>query len=171
MASRFGGIFSAKASFSAYVLVKMLLKTGEKVHFSTKESTTNFGLPFCFFPFPFFASKWLKYAVLKKSLAESQKRRQKTRPPPFFPILVGDFPSSSFLSFSAYQKGSRTQSGPFRKKKGETALPENPRLTFSTNRNWPRGSTGVQRYGCIPQSVANNLGEIPQKMGAPNPLF
>ena len=53
----------AKASFSAYVLVKMLLKTGEKVHFSTEKSTTNFGLPFCFFPFPLFASKWLKYAV------------------------------------------------------------------------------------------------------------
>ena len=37
--------------------------------------------------------------------------------------------------------------------------------------SWPRGSTGVQRYGCIPQSAANNLGEFPQKLGAPNPLF
>ena len=36
---------------------------------------------------------------------------------------------------------------------------------------WPQGSTGVQRYGCIPRSAANNLGEIPQKLGAPNPLF
>ena len=36
---------------------------------------------------------------------------------------------------------------------------------------WRRGSTGVERYGCIPQSGANNLGEIPQKTGAPNPLF
>ena len=36
---------------------------------------------------------------------------------------------------------------------------------------WPRGSTGVQRYGCIPRSAANNLGQIPQKLGAPNPLF
>ena len=35
----------------------------------------------------------------------------------------------------------------------------------------PRGSTGVQRYGCIPRSAANSLGEIPQKSGAPNPLF
>ena len=34
-----------------------------------------------------------------------------------------------------------------------------------------RGSTGVERCGCIPQSAANNLGEIPQKMGAPIPLF
>ena len=30
---------------------------------------------------------------------------------------------------------------------------------------WPRGSTGVQRYGCIPRSAANNLGEIPKKNG------
>ena len=36
---------------------------------------------------------------------------------------------------------------------------------------WPRGSTGAQRYGCIPRSAANNLGEIPQNLGAPNPLF
>ena len=37
--------------------------------------------------------------------------------------------------------------------------------------HWPRGSTGVQRYGCIPRSAANNLGELPQKLRAPNPLF
>ena len=36
---------------------------------------------------------------------------------------------------------------------------------------WPRGSTGVQRYGCIPRSAANNLGEFPQKLGAPKLLF
>ena len=53
----------AKASFSAYVLGKNVLKTGGKVYFSTKETTTNFGRPFCSFPFPCFASKWLKYAV------------------------------------------------------------------------------------------------------------
>ena len=35
--------------------------------------------------------------------------------------------------------------------------------------HWQRGSTGAERYGCIPQSAANNLGEIPQEMGAPNP--
>ena len=69
----------AKASFSAYALVKNALKIGEKVHFSTKKST-SFGLPFCFFPFPFFASKWLKYAVFF-CLVKSQKGRQKTRPP------------------------------------------------------------------------------------------
>ena len=27
---------------------------------------------------------------------------------------------------------------------------------------WPRGSMGVKRYGCIPRSAANNLGEIPK---------
>ena len=31
---------------------------------------------------------------------------------------------------------------------------------------WLRGSTGVERYGCIPRSAANNLGEIPQKNGS-----
>ena len=35
---------------------------------------------------------------------------------------------------------------------------------------WPRGSTGVQRYGCILRSAANNLGQIPRKMGAPKSL-
>ena len=37
--------------------------------------------------------------------------------------------------------------------------------------NWPRGSTGVERYGFIPRSAANNLGKIPQKMGARNPFI
>ena len=60
----------AKASFSAYLLGKNLLETGEKVHFSTKKSTTNFGRPFCSFPFPFFALKWLKYVVFA---VQSQK--------------------------------------------------------------------------------------------------
>ena len=41
----------------------------------------------------------------------------------------------------------------------------------STPISWSRGSTGVPRYGCIPRSAANNLGQIPQKLGAPNPLF
>ena len=37
--------------------------------------------------------------------------------------------------------------------------------------NWPRGSMGVQRYGSILRSAANNLGEIPKNLGAPNLLF
>ena len=37
--------------------------------------------------------------------------------------------------------------------------------------SWPRGSAGVQRYGCILRTAANHLGEIPQKLGAPDPLF
>ena len=36
---------------------------------------------------------------------------------------------------------------------------------------WTRGSTGVRKYGCIPRSAANNLGEIPKKLGAPSLLF
>ena len=43
--------------------MQVFAKTGEKVHFSTKKSTTNFGHPFCSSPFPFFAPKWLKYVV------------------------------------------------------------------------------------------------------------
>ena len=56
--------YIAKASFSAYLLGKHLPKTWEKGHLLTQKSTTNFGRPFCSFPFPFLASKWLKYAVL-----------------------------------------------------------------------------------------------------------
>ena len=36
---------------------------------------------------------------------------------------------------------------------------------------WPWGSTGVERCGCIPRSVANNLGEIPQKWELQMPYF
>ena len=36
---------------------------------------------------------------------------------------------------------------------------------------WPRGSTGVQRYGYIPQSAANNSGEIPQNWELQIPCF
>ena len=39
----------------------------------------------------------------------------------------------------------------------------------SISLNWSRESAGVARYGCIPQSAANNLGEIPLKIGAPDP--
>ena len=79
----------AKASFSAYFLViKMLLKTGEKVHFLTQKSTTNFGLPFCFFPFPFFASKCPNYAVFALQKLKSQTSRQKTSPPPYIYIYI-----------------------------------------------------------------------------------
>ena len=67
--------YMAKASFSAYVLGIMLLKPGEKVHFSTKKSATNFGLPFCFFPFTFFASKWLKYTVFALQKAKKVGRK------------------------------------------------------------------------------------------------
>ena len=35
---------------------------------------------------------------------------------------------------------------------------------------WPQGSTGVQRYGCIPQSAAEQLGRDPSKFGSPKSL-
>ena len=76
---RYGGLRykqAAKASFSAYLLGTVLLKIGEKVHFSTKKSTTNFGRPFCSFPFPFFASKWLKYAVFAFQKAKNVGRKR-----------------------------------------------------------------------------------------------
>ena len=36
--------------------------------------------------------------------------------------------------------------------------------------DWPWGSTGAERYGFIPRSAANTLGEIPQKKGNSKPL-
>ena len=75
----------AKASFSAYVFVEKLLKIGENPLFDQK-STTNFGLPCCFFPFPFFCLKMAKMCCF--CLAKSQKRRQKTRPPPYIYIYI-----------------------------------------------------------------------------------
>ena len=77
----------AKASFSAYVLGKNLLKTGEKVHLlEGRKSTTNSGRAFSSFPFPFLGSKWLKYAVFLPFKAK--KSRQKTRPPIYIYIYI-----------------------------------------------------------------------------------
>ena len=70
-------IYTAKASFSAYVLVKKLL--GKVCTSRPKKSTTNFGLPFCFFPFPCFASKWLKYAVFALQKAKNVGRKRGLR--------------------------------------------------------------------------------------------
>ena len=44
-------------------------------------------------------------------------------------------------------------------------------LSLRATENWQRGSTGVERYGCIPQSAANNLGDIPRKWELQNPCF
>ena len=69
-------------------------------------------------------------------------------------------PSATFISSKTKGRDQRARKGDRQKGVGHSHY-------FS----WPRGSTGVQRYGCIPRSAANNLGEIPQKLGAPNPLF
>ena len=68
----------ATASFSAYVLVKKLLKTGEKVHFSpTKKKHDQFWSSFLFLPFSlFFASKWLRYAVFALQKAKNVGRKR-----------------------------------------------------------------------------------------------
>ena len=70
----------AKASFSAYVLVNNLLKTGERVHFSTKKCTTNFGRPFCFFPFPYFCFKMAKICCFCLAKAKNVGRKRGLRP-------------------------------------------------------------------------------------------
>ena len=36
---------------------------------------------------------------------------------------------------------------------------------------WSWREHGCRKYGCIPRSAGNNLGEIPQQLGAANPLF
>ena len=36
---------------------------------------------------------------------------------------------------------------------------------------WRQGSTGAERSRCVPKSAANNLEQIPQKMGVPKSLF
>ena len=77
-------IYMAKASFSAYVLVKNLRKTREKVHFSTKKHD-QFWSSFLFLPFSLFCLKMARICCF--CLAKSQKRRQKTRPPPYIYML------------------------------------------------------------------------------------
>ena len=42
---------------------------------------------------------------------------------------------------------------------------------FEKQNKFGHGEVRVQRYGRIPRSAANNLGEIPKKLGAPNRLF
>ena len=44
-------------------------------------------------------------------------------------------------------------------------------LKSPANSLWRRGSTGVDRYGCILRSAKNNLGEIPQKWEFQIPKF
>ena len=53
-------IYMAKASFSAYVLIKNLLKTGEKMHFSTKKTRPILVFLFVSSLFPFLPQKWPK---------------------------------------------------------------------------------------------------------------
>ena len=92
-------IYMAKASFSAYVLLKKRLRTAEKVHFLAQKSATNFGLPFCSFPFPLFRLKMVKMFCF--CLSKSQKSRQKTRPPPYIYIYIYIYIFFFFFFFGA----------------------------------------------------------------------
>ena len=89
-----------KASFSAYILGKNLPKFGAKVHFATTKSTTNFGLPFCFFPFPFFFC----LEMAKICCFCLPKGRQKARPPPELfkarPVQFGALPAAAEQLFT-----------------------------------------------------------------------
>ena len=73
----------AKASFSAYLLGKILLKTGENVHFSTKKKHDQSWSSFLFLPFSLYC---LKMAEIIRNmlflLRKGQRGRQTTRPPP-----------------------------------------------------------------------------------------
>ena len=71
-------IYMAKASFSAYVLGNFLLKTGEKVHFSTKKHD-RFWSSFLFLPFSFFSSKGLTYVVFAFQKAKKVGRKRGLR--------------------------------------------------------------------------------------------
>ena len=87
--------FSAKASFSAYLLGNILLKTGRKVHFSEKKKHDQFCSSFLFLPFSLFCLEMAKICCF--CFSKRQKSRQKTRPPPFFRILVSGGDSECIL--------------------------------------------------------------------------
>ena len=73
--------------FRAYVFRhKIGLKLGKKYTFRPKKARPILVVLFCSFPFPFFASKWLKYAVF--AFKKAKKSRQKTRPPPYIYIYM-----------------------------------------------------------------------------------
>ena len=74
--------------FSAYLLGKTLLKTGEKVHFSTKKKHGHFWSSFLFLPFSLCFLKMAKLCCF--CLSKRQKGRQKTRPPPNIYIYMPD---------------------------------------------------------------------------------
>ena len=66
----------AKALFSAYVLGKRVLKTWGRVHFSTNQSTTNLGRPFCSFTFPFLGLKMAKICCFSFQKARKVGRKR-----------------------------------------------------------------------------------------------
>ena len=78
-------IFAVKASFSAYLLGKILLKIWENVHFSTKQKARPI-LVVLFVPSLFlFSLKMAKTCCFRPS--KRQTSTQKTRPPPYLYIV------------------------------------------------------------------------------------
>ena len=94
--------------------------------------------------------------------AMTERNRQKSRRKKVFGLRNRSFKSQIASDFPI---ASLNRNAPLSRSLGSTMG------IAIANLNWSRGSTGVQRYGCIPRSAANNLGQIPQKLGAPNPLF
>ena len=70
----------AKASFSAYLLGRNLLKTGKKCTFRPKKARPILVVLFVPFLFPFFPQN--DKNMLSLPCQKNQKSRQKTRPPP-----------------------------------------------------------------------------------------
>ena len=71
-----------------YLLGIFLLKTGEKVHFSTKEKDDQFWSSFFFLPFSLFGLKMAKTCCFWVSTR--LEGGQKTRPPPFYFFCLGE---------------------------------------------------------------------------------
>ena len=66
----------AKASFSAYVLGQNVLKTGEKVHFSTKKNHDQFWSSFLFLPFSLFCLRMAKICCFCLQKAKNVGRKR-----------------------------------------------------------------------------------------------
>ena len=98
-----------------------------------------------------------------RRLWRSQRRKSRS-----VPEGGADFPAAIFLPGNA-----QTLAGIAFRAAGKAVqnFPAASKFAEKPFQHWPRGSTGVQRYGCILRTAADNLGEIPKILGAPNLLF
>ena len=79
-------IYMAKASLSAYVLLKIMLQNAEKVHFLAKKKHDQIWSSLLFLPFSLFCLKMAKICCF--AFQKAKKSRQKTRPPPYIYIYI-----------------------------------------------------------------------------------